>query len=133
MIASDMKRYTVLQLGAMSGYGSSTVDFENPVGTVELALYVTDFDTQQNIVFSSSSYVGVMGAIDINIRPDIQGADETTLLPGGHFIIADVPDKAEPVVLKVNAVYRKGRHHQIFFSTSSYKIPDDFVGLVAEE
>lgn len=125
MITGDMRYYPVLGL-KNDGYGYTTPDFDNIHGYVKMALYITDFNTQQNAVFSSSSYVGLASSIELPDIDILEGFENKVTV--GKFIVAEVPDRlGELSVLRVNAIYRKGRYYQIFTQLSGHDVPDDFL------
>lgn len=105
MITTDMRTYSLYGVKT-DGYGSSNPDFTNPIAYIKMAVYVTDYDTQQNSAFGGSAYVG----LTLDRRPTRE------LI--GNFI-----DIGEKYLAEISYVYTRGRYVQIFMQESRYGSP----------
>ena len=111
MIATDMKYYDIYTT-ASDGYGQTNPDFENAIGKVKMAVYITDFNTQRNTVFGASQFVGL--------------TTDSSLLSIGQYVgIAAENYLHSPIGYKaaeITYIYRKGRYHQVFLKETSHTL-----------
>ncbi len=94
MINTDMRKYDYFTYGAIDEYGQPMVS-ENPVGTINIAVYITSQSIQDNILYEDAAYIGLTTDKGIN----------------NTYVIKYGEDK-----LKVLYVNPKGRYKQVFMA-----------------
>lgn len=62
MIANEMKTYNYFTFGDNSGYGQPQLSKE-PVGTIKMAIYVTNQSAQDNVNYKGANYIGLTKAV----------------------------------------------------------------------
>jgi hypothetical protein len=119
MINTDMMPYKIPRtVTTTDGYGQTFTqeDWVNPAGTVMMAVYATDYDTQRTGAWEGAAFVGLTQNITYGpyldsktgemvmgtLAPDIILAGETPLNIGGT-------DR-----FQVISISRRGRYYQVF-------------------
>lgn len=103
MIPARMRIYN--RYSAKSdGYGSPSLDQINPTGTIKIAWYITDVDTQANIVFGSAAFMGLTKDTTVKIGDYIGGRK------------SGLTEK----ILQVTYVLSVGRYVQVYAKETSY-------------
>lgn len=119
MINTDMLPYvTPRTVKKTDGYGQTLQyeDWINPAGTIMMAVYATDYDTQRTGAWEGAAFVGLTQ--NITYGPYVDGVTgETkmgTLVPGS-ILKGETPlnlggeDKFEVI-----SISRRGRYFQVF-------------------
>lgn len=86
------------------GYGSPSLDQINPTGTVKIAWYLTDVNTQNNIVFAAATFVGLTKDKTVKVGDYIGGKN------------SGLTEK----ILQVTFVLSIGRYVQVYAKETSY-------------
>lgn len=86
------------------GYGSPSLDQNTPAGTIKIAWYLTDVDTQNNIVFAAATFVGLT-------------KDKTVKV--GDYIGGKKSGLTEKI-LQVTFVLSIGRYVQVYAKETGY-------------
>lgn len=95
MINADMRQYDYYKTVLNAEYGQELIPAKDtePLGTVKMAIYPTSAGTQDNILYSNCSYVGMTFDAEINDR----------------YIVLKEEER-----LKVMYIQHKGRFKQVF-------------------
>ena len=103
MIPTRMRtcnRYTY----GTDGYGSPSIDQNTPSGTIKIAWYITDVDTQENVLFGAATFVGLTKDTTVKVGDYIGGKK------------SEFTDK----ILQVTCVLKLGRYVQVYAKESGY-------------
>lgn len=65
MIMLEMKHYDYFTFGANDEYGQPVLSQE-PEGTIKMAIYNTATSTQDNVLYTDASYVGLTSDAEVN-------------------------------------------------------------------
>ena len=113
MITGDMKTYNIYGT-IKDAYGSIKVDLANPIGSVKMAVYITNFDAQQNTVFASAEYVGLTKDKDLAVGQYIDLKQTYTQSGGVSGYKA----------AQITYIYNRGRYTQVFMKETGNIIPE---------
>lgn len=86
------------------GYGSPSLDQNAPSGTIKIAWYITDVDTQDNILFGAATFIGL--------------TKDKTVKAGDY--IGGTKSGFTDKILQVTYVLPLGRYVQVYAKESGY-------------
>ena len=96
----DCNRYAY----GTDGYGSPSINQNTPSGTIKIAWYITDVDTQANILFAAATFIGLTKDKTVKVGDYIGGKN------------SDLTDK----ILQVTFVLSTGRYVQVYAKETGY-------------
>lgn len=119
MINTHMKEYHIpVTVSYTDGYGQTIteVSWDDPAGTVLMAVYPTDYETQQNYGWNLSSFVGL--AQNITYGPIWWQGQQfyQDLAPGIIFKGPSPLKDGKDGYFKVVQILKLGRYYQVFLS-----------------
>jgi hypothetical protein len=119
MINTDMREYHIpVTVSYKDGYGQTITDvsWDDPAGTVMMAVYPTDYETQSNYGWNLATFVGL--AKNITYGPFWwQGEQKyADLAPNIIFKGPSPLNNGNDSYFKVVQILKLGRYYQIFLS-----------------
>lgn len=119
MINTDMREYHIpVSTTYKDGYGQTitTTDWENPAGSVMLAVYPTDYETQNNYGWNLANFVGLTKKITYGPIWWDGVQSYFDLAPGAIFRGPSPLLNGEDGYFKVIQILKLGRYYQVFLS-----------------
>lgn len=119
MINTDMLPYMIPRTGTTTnGYGQTITkeDWVNLAGTVMMAVYATDYDTQRTGAWEGAAFVGLTQDLSYGPYVDITtGETKMGTLAPGIILAGETPLNIGGIDrFQVISISRRGRYYQVF-------------------
>lgn len=116
MINNDMAEYRIPRILEDPFNGNEILWFGEPIGTIEMAVYATDYSTQRNAAWKGAAFVGLTQDLTYaTVTDDITGETEEYEIKKGTYLIGETPlNKNEQTRMEVMSIATRGRYYQVF-------------------